>query len=111
MLVGEALAMMNLHQRPFTVLFVVEDGKPVGIVHMHDFLRIGVRLDDRGVPTARADLQHRAVGADDPHLRARRQVRAGDPPVGVVDPDPALAVDDRLGEHVDAADQPPRRGR
>jgi arabinose-5-phosphate isomerase len=41
-LVGEALAMMNLHQRPFTVLFVVEDEKPVGIVHMHDLLRIGV---------------------------------------------------------------------
>jgi len=40
-LVGEALAMMNLHQRPFTVLFVVEDGRPVGIVHMHDLLRIG----------------------------------------------------------------------
>jgi len=41
-LVGEALAMMNEHQRPFTVLFVVEDDKPVGIVHMHDLLRIGV---------------------------------------------------------------------
>jgi arabinose-5-phosphate isomerase len=41
-LVGEALAMMNLHTRPFTVLFVVENGRPVGIVHMHDFLRIGV---------------------------------------------------------------------
>ena len=41
-LVGEALAMMNMHQRPFTVLFVVEDGRPVGIVHMHDFLRLGV---------------------------------------------------------------------
>jgi hypothetical protein len=24
------------------VLFVVEDEKPVGIVHMHDLLRIGV---------------------------------------------------------------------
>jgi arabinose-5-phosphate isomerase len=41
-LVGEALAMMNTNPRPFTVLFVVEDGRPVGIVHMHDFLRIGV---------------------------------------------------------------------
>jgi arabinose-5-phosphate isomerase len=41
-LVGEALAMMNMHPRPFTVLFVVEDGRPLGIVHMHDFLRIGV---------------------------------------------------------------------
>ena len=41
-LVGEALAMMNLASHPFTVLFVVEDGKPVGVVHMHDFLRLGV---------------------------------------------------------------------
>jgi arabinose-5-phosphate isomerase len=41
-LVGEALAMMNLHHRPFTVLFVVDNGRPVGIVHMHDFLRLGV---------------------------------------------------------------------
>jgi arabinose-5-phosphate isomerase len=41
-LVGEALAMMNAANRPFTVLFVVEEGRPVGIVHMHDFLRLGV---------------------------------------------------------------------
>ena len=41
-LVGEALAMMNQASRPFTVLFVVEDGRPLGIVHMHDFLRLGV---------------------------------------------------------------------
>ena len=41
-LVGEALAMMNLHAHPFTALFVVEDARPVGIVHMHDLLRLGV---------------------------------------------------------------------
>ncbi len=41
-LVAEALAMMNQASRPFTVLFVVDDGKPLGIVHMHDFLRLGV---------------------------------------------------------------------
>ena len=41
-LVAEALAMMNQASRPFTVLFVVADGKPLGIVHMHDFLRLGV---------------------------------------------------------------------
>ncbi len=41
-LVGEALAMMNQATRPFTVLFVIADGKPLGIVHMHDFLRLGV---------------------------------------------------------------------
>jgi arabinose-5-phosphate isomerase len=41
-LVGEALAVMNHHERPVTVLFVVEDDRPVGIVHMHDLLRLGV---------------------------------------------------------------------
>ena len=41
-LVGEALAMMNQATRPFTVLFVVDEGRPIGIVHMHDFLRLGV---------------------------------------------------------------------
>lgn len=41
-LVGEALAMMNTADRPFTVLFVVEENRPIGIVHMHDFLRLGV---------------------------------------------------------------------
>ncbi len=41
-LVAEALAMMNQASRPFTVLFVVDEGKPLGIVHMHDFLRLGV---------------------------------------------------------------------
>ncbi len=41
-LAAEALAMMNLQERPFTALFVVEDGLPVGIVHIHDLLRAGV---------------------------------------------------------------------
>jgi len=41
-LVAEALAMMNTAERPFTVVFVVEERRPVGIVHIHDFLRIGV---------------------------------------------------------------------
>jgi arabinose-5-phosphate isomerase len=41
-LVGEALALMNLNQRPFTVLFVVDKDKPVGLVHMHDLIRLGV---------------------------------------------------------------------
>ncbi len=41
-LVGEALATMNMADRPITVLFVVENGEPVGIIHMHDLLRIGV---------------------------------------------------------------------
>jgi arabinose-5-phosphate isomerase len=41
-LASEALAIMNLQERPFTALFVVEDGRPVGIVHVHDLLRAGV---------------------------------------------------------------------
>jgi arabinose-5-phosphate isomerase len=39
-LVGAALELLN--SAKITALFVVEDGKPVGIVHMHDLLRIGV---------------------------------------------------------------------
>ena len=42
MLVSAALAMMNQAERPVTALFAVEDGKPVGIIHIHDLLRIGV---------------------------------------------------------------------
>jgi arabinose-5-phosphate isomerase len=38
-LAGEALALM---QGRITVLFVVEDAKPVGILHVHDLLRAGV---------------------------------------------------------------------
>ena len=41
-LAQEALAMMNITERPFTALFVVEDEQPIGIIHMHDCLRAGV---------------------------------------------------------------------
>ena len=41
-LAAEALAIMNQAERPFTVLFVVEDGRPVGALHMHDCLRAGI---------------------------------------------------------------------
>jgi arabinose-5-phosphate isomerase len=39
-LAGEALKLMN--DSRITVLFVVEAGKPVGILHVHDVLRVGV---------------------------------------------------------------------
>jgi arabinose-5-phosphate isomerase len=39
-LVGAALELLN--SAKITALFVVDDGKPVGIVHMHDLLRVGV---------------------------------------------------------------------
>jgi len=39
-LAGEALEMLNAAK--ITTLFVVEGGKPVGLVHFHDLLRIGV---------------------------------------------------------------------
>ncbi|QIZ82678.1 arabinose-5-phosphate isomerase [Thalassovita gelatinovora] len=40
MLAAQALAVMN--SRKITTLFVVEDGAPVGILHLHDLLRAGV---------------------------------------------------------------------
>ena len=39
-LASEALGFMT--SRSITNLFVVEDGRPVGIVHLHDCLRAGV---------------------------------------------------------------------
>jgi arabinose-5-phosphate isomerase len=42
MLAGEALALMSDPAPAVTVLFVVEDGKPLGILHVHDLLRAGV---------------------------------------------------------------------
>ena len=43
-LAAEALGIMNgvRNERPVTSLFVVEDAKPVGILHIHDCLRAGV---------------------------------------------------------------------
>ena len=42
-LAAEALHAMNAHERPVTALFVLEqDGKVVGILHIHDLLRAGV---------------------------------------------------------------------
>ncbi len=41
-LAAEALAVMNHADRPITVMFVLDGGRPVGIVHVHDCLRAGV---------------------------------------------------------------------
>jgi arabinose-5-phosphate isomerase len=41
-LAAEALARMTETPPPTTVLFVVEDERPVGILHVHDLLRAGV---------------------------------------------------------------------
>ncbi|MEK0082060.1 KpsF/GutQ family sugar-phosphate isomerase [Benzoatithermus flavus] len=38
----EAVAVMNGPPRPVTVLFVVEDGRPVGALHLHDCLKVGI---------------------------------------------------------------------
>ncbi len=38
-LVSEALELLN--SMKITALFVVESGRPVGIVHIHDLLRVG----------------------------------------------------------------------
>lgn len=42
MLAGEALAFMSDPAPAVLVLFVVDDGRPVGILHVHDLLRAGV---------------------------------------------------------------------
>jgi len=42
MLASEALALMSDPPPAVTVLFVVDDGRPVGILHVHDVLRAGV---------------------------------------------------------------------
>ncbi|WP_304170229.1 SIS domain-containing protein [Phenylobacterium aquaticum] len=42
MLASEALALMSDPPPAVTVLFVVDDGEPVGILHVHDLLRAGV---------------------------------------------------------------------
>lgn len=42
MLAGQALALMSDPQPAVTVLFVVRDERPVGILHVHDLLRAGV---------------------------------------------------------------------
>jgi arabinose-5-phosphate isomerase len=42
MLASEALALMSDPPPAVTVLFVVEAGTPVGILHIHDLLRAGV---------------------------------------------------------------------
>ncbi len=41
-LAAEAVGFMTNAERPFTALWVVEGGKPVGILHIHDCLRAGV---------------------------------------------------------------------
>jgi arabinose-5-phosphate isomerase len=38
---ADAIALMN--SKRITLLFAVEEGKPVGVVHMHDLLAAGVR--------------------------------------------------------------------
>jgi arabinose-5-phosphate isomerase len=42
MLASEGLALMSDPPPAVTVLFVLEAGKPVGILHVHDLLRAGV---------------------------------------------------------------------
>jgi arabinose-5-phosphate isomerase len=42
LLAGEALKRMNEAQPPVLVLFVVDDERPIGILHVHDLLRAGI---------------------------------------------------------------------
>jgi arabinose-5-phosphate isomerase len=41
-LAAEALNMMNSSEHPFTTLFVSDNGKVLGVLHMHDILRAGI---------------------------------------------------------------------
>jgi arabinose-5-phosphate isomerase len=41
-LAAAALKLMNEDDQPITALFIVQDGKPVGILHIHDLLRAGI---------------------------------------------------------------------
>lgn len=41
MLMTEALALMN--KKRITSLFILEDNKPTGVIHIHDFLRAGIQ--------------------------------------------------------------------
>lgn len=41
-LAAEAINVMNTTGKGITQLFVIQEGKPVGIIHMHDCLRAGV---------------------------------------------------------------------
>ena len=42
MLAAEAINTMNTTGKGITQLFVIEEQKPIGIIHMHDCLRAGV---------------------------------------------------------------------
>ena len=41
-LAAEAVRSMNAHAQPVTSLFVIDEDRVVGIVHIHDCLRAGV---------------------------------------------------------------------
>lgn len=41
-LASSALQIMNSSGKGITAIFAVEDGRPVGILHVHDLLRAGV---------------------------------------------------------------------
>lgn len=42
LLAAEALKRMNEAQPPVTVLFVVDEDRPIGVLHVHDLLRAGI---------------------------------------------------------------------
>lgn len=46
-LVAEAVNIMNNTGKGITQLFALENGKPVGIIHMHDCLRAGFTTDEK----------------------------------------------------------------
>ena len=46
-LVAEAVNIMNNTGKGITQLFVIENNKPIGVIHMHDCLRAGFTIEKR----------------------------------------------------------------
>lgn len=60
MLVAEAVNIMNTTGKGITQLFVVENKKPIGIIHMHDCLRAGFTVNESKNTTSSSN-QHKAA--------------------------------------------------
>ncbi len=86
-LAAEALHAMNARGRPITALFVVDlDGRPVGILHVHDLLRAGScePHSDASSARRRADTgsDRRGRGRAPAAVAGRARAAAADDPGG-----------------------------
>ncbi len=58
-LVAEAVNVMNTTGKGITQLFVVDNKKPIGVIHMHDCLRAGFTVEEKKTPVH--DSEHNKV--------------------------------------------------